>query len=119
MKFGTLLEAKGFLVDIALDAPNLVPRIRESEEFVGALPTIGAVLDINPHRIVNVFAEVSGIYAGKYGYFLDGEVGVKVVPIKNLSVLAGYRILGLKAEDDPDFAKLRISGPFVGATLRF
>ena len=119
VKCGTLLEAKGFLVDIALDAPDLIPPIKESEEFVGGLPTIGAVLDINPHRMVKVFAEVSGIYAGKYGYFLDGEVGVKVVPIKNLSILGGYRILDFKAEDDPDFAKLRISGPFVGATLRF
>jgi hypothetical protein len=119
VKFGTLLEAKGFSVDASLDAPNQIPPIKESEEFVGGLPTIGGALDINPHRIVNVFAEVSGIYAGKYGYFLDGEAGVKVIPIKNLSVLGGYRILSFKAEDEPDFAKLRISGPFVGATLRF
>jgi hypothetical protein len=119
VKFGTLLEAKGFLVDISLDAPNLIPPVKESEEFVGGLPTVGFALDINPHKIVNIFAEVSGMYAGEYGYFLDGEAGVKIIPIKNLSVLGGYRIFYLKAEDDPDFAKLQISGPFVGATLRF
>ena len=119
VKFGTLLEAKGFLVDISLDAPNLIPPVKESEKFVGALPTLGAALDINPHKIVNIFAELSGIYAGEYGYFLDGEAGVKVIPIKNLSILGGYRILYFKAEDDPDFARLKISGPFVGATLRF
>ena len=119
VKFGTLLEAKGILVDISLDAPNLPTPIKESEKFVGGLPTVGAALDINPHKVVNVFAEVSGIYAGKYGYFLDGEAGVKIIPIKNVSVVAGYRILDFKAEDDPDFAKLKISGPFLGATLRF
>ncbi len=119
MKLGTLLEAKGFLVDISLDAPNLIPPVKESEEFVGGLPTVGFALDMNPHRIVNIFAEVSGIHAGEYGYFLDGEAGVKIIPIKNLSLLGGYRILNFKAEDDPDFAKLKISGLFVGATLRF
>jgi hypothetical protein len=119
VKFGTLLEAKGALVDISLDAPYLIPPIKESEKFIGGLPTVGAALDSNPHKFVNVFAEVSGIYAGKYGYFLDGEAGVKIIPIKNVSVVGGYRILDFKVEDDPDLAQLRIAGPFVGATLRF
>ena len=119
VKLGTLLEAKGFWLDISLDAPNLTPPVEASEGFIGALPTVGLALDINPHRILNIFAEASGIYAGNYGYFLDGEAGVKIIPIKNLSLFGGYRILDFRAEDDPDFAKLRILGPFAGITLRF
>ncbi len=119
VKLGTLLEVKGALVDISLDAPYLIPPIKESEKFIGGLPTVGAALDINPHKVVNLFAEVSGIYAGKYGYFLDGEAGIKIIPIKYFRVVGGYRILDFKVEDDPDLAQLRISGPFVGATLRF
>lgn len=119
VKLGTLLEAKGFLVDISLDAPDLPSPVEESEDFIGGLPTVGLALDINPHRILNIFAEVSGIYAGNYGYLFDGEAGVKIIPIKNLSLFGGYRLLDLKAEDDPDFAKLRILGPFAGITLRF
>lgn len=119
VKFGTLVEAKGALVDISLDAPYLIPPIKESEKFIGGLPTVGAALDINPHKLVNVFAEVSGIYAGKYGYFLDGEAGIKIIPIKNVSVVGGYRIFDVTVEDEPDLAQLRISGPFIGATLRF
>jgi hypothetical protein len=119
VKFGTLLEAKGALVDISLDAPYLITPIKESEKFIGGLPTVGAALDVNPHKLVNVFAEVSGIYAGKYGYFLDGEAGIKIIPIKNVSVVGGYRIFDVKVEDEPDLAQLRISGPFIGATLRF
>jgi len=119
VKLGTLLEAKGALVDISLDAPYLIPPVKESEKFIGGLPTIGAALDINPHKLVNIFAEVSGIYAGKYGYFLDGEAGIKIIPIKYVSILGGYRILDFQVEDDPDLAQLRISGPFVGITLRF
>jgi len=119
VKLGTLLEAKGALIDISLDAPYLIPPIKESERFIGGLPTVGAALDINPHKLVNIFAEVSGIYAGKYGYFLDGEAGIKIIPIKYVSILGGYRILDFQVEDDPDLAQLRISGPFVGITLRF
>jgi len=118
-KLGTLLEAKGFWVDMSLEAPNLVPPIKESKKLAAALPTIGVALDINPHKIVNIFVEVSGLPAGKYGYFLDGEAGAKIIPIKNLSIVGGYRIFDIKANDDPNYAKLKISGPFVGATLRF
>ncbi len=119
VKFGTLLEVKGFWIDTTLEAPNMVPPIKESEKFAIGLPTIGVALDINPHKMVNIFAEISGLPAGKYGYFLDGKAGIKIIPIKNLSILSGYRIFDIKAENAPDFAKLRISGPFIGATLRF
>jgi len=141
VRFGTLLEAKGFWVDASLEAPDrfppvwvdeapnmvplveeyMVPLVEEPERFAFPLPipTIGVALDINPHKMVNIFAEISGLFAGKYGYLLDGEVGIKIIPIKNLSVIGGYRIFDIEAEIDPDFAKLRISGPFIGATLRF
>jgi len=119
VKFGTLLEAKGFWVYTSLEAPDILPPVKESKNFAIGLPTIGVALDINPHKVVNIFAEISGLPAGEYGYFLDGEAGIKIIPIKNLSILGGYRIFDIKAEDDPDFARLRISGPFIGATLRF
>lgn len=119
VKFGTLLEAKGFWVDTTLEAPNIVPPVKESEKFAIGLPTIGVALDINPHKIVNIFAEISGLPGGKYGYFFDSEAGIKIIPIKNLSVMGGYRIFDIKAKDEPDYAKLKISGPFIGATLRF
>jgi hypothetical protein len=119
VKFGSLLEAKGFLVDVSLEAPGMIPPIEESETFFAALPTIGAALDINPHRFVNVYGEVSGLYAGKYGHFFDGEVGIKIIPIRYLSIVGGWRLFDFRAEDDPDFVDLELSGFFVGGTLRF
>jgi hypothetical protein len=119
IKFGTLLEAKGFWIDTSLETPEVVPPIKESEKFAIGLPTIGVALDINPHKVVNFSVEVSGMSAGKYGYFLDSEAGVKIIPVKNLSITGGYRMFDIKAKDEPDYAKLEISGPFVGATLRF
>lgn len=82
VKFGTLLEAKSFWVDTSLDAPDITPPVKEEEKFTAGLPTIGAALDINPHKIVDIFAEVSGLPAGEYGYFLDGEAGVENNPYK-------------------------------------
>ena len=119
VKLGTLLEATGFILKSSLEAPNLMPPKDESTRVRIIFPTIGGALDINLHKGVNVFADVSGIYAGRYVYFLDGEAGMKIIPIKNLSIAGGWRVLSFTGKDDDDFVKLRISGPFVGATLRF
>lgn len=119
VKLGTLLEARGFWTEGTLEAPDLATPLKEKEEFWFVLPTIGAILDINPHRMWNIFAEGSGMTAGKYGYMYDVEAGVKLIPIKILSIMAGYRLMEFKAEDEPDFAKVRVYGPFVGVTVRF
>jgi hypothetical protein len=118
-KLGTLIEAKGFWTEASLEAPDLATPIKEKETFWFVLPTIGAALDINPHKMLNIFAEGSGLYAGNYGYMYDVEAGVKLIPIKILSIMGGYRLLEFKAEDKPDFAKVRVHGPFVGVTVRF
>jgi hypothetical protein len=119
VKLGTLLEGKAFLLDASLDAPNLIPPIDESVDVSAGFPTAGVVLGIYPHRFINGFAEISGMYGGKYGYAFDGEAGVKITPIRNVSVFGGWRILDFKVEDEPDFAKVTISGPFAGAIWRF
>ena len=119
VKLGTLVEGKVFWVKGSLEAPDLSSPVKESERFVFGLPTIGVALDINPHRMLNIFAEGSGMYAGSYGYMYDAEVGVKLIPIKILSILAGYRILEFKGQIEHDWAKARVYGPFVGVTVRF
>jgi hypothetical protein len=69
--------------------------------------------------MVNIFAEGSGLTAGSYGYVYDAEAGVKLIPVKFLSIIGGYRIFGIKAKHHHDYAKLMFHGPFAGATLRF
>ena len=119
VKLGPLLEGKGFWGKVSLEAPDLSPSIKESEKFLFGLPTIGIALDIHPHKMVNIFGEASGLTAGSYGFIYDAEAGIKLIPIKFLSIIAGYRIFEIKAEHNHDYAKLRFHGPFVGATLRF
>ena len=118
-KLGTLLEAKVFWVNGSLEAPNLPSLVKESEKFVFGLPTLGVALDLNPHRMLNIYAQGSGLYAGSYGYVYDAEIGIKLIPIKILSIVGGYRIMQFKVEHNEDFAKVRLYGPFVGVTVRF
>jgi hypothetical protein len=119
IKVGMILDLKGISADMSLEAPNLIPAINESKSFIGGLPTLGAALEVNPLEKINLFAEISGLPAGSFGYFFDAEAGAKIIPIKNFSVSVGYRIIDIKAENDPDFVKVKISGPFVSGTLRF
>jgi len=94
-KLGTLIEAKGFWTEATLEAPDLATPIKEKEKFTFVLPTIGAALDVNPHKMLNIFAEGSGLYAGNYGYMYDVEAGVKLIPIKILSIMGGVQIIGV------------------------
>ena len=122
VRFGTLLEAKRISVDAALSAPDIVefaPPIAESKRLSATLPTIGFVFDAYPSQTLNIFAEASGISGGSRGHALDGEAGVKLALGRHLLLTAGYRYLDIEVNDDPDFAKLKNTGPFVGGALRF
>jgi len=119
VSFGTLLEAKSIAVDAALSAPEVAPPVNEKKKFSATVPTVGLVLDINPSRALNIFAEASGMSWGDRGHAVDGEAGLKLVLGSHLVLTGGYRYFDLEVKDEPDFAQLKNSGPFVGAALRF
>jgi len=128
-KLGSILEAKGVAGKASLDAPTLA--ITESTDFIAGLPTAGLTVTISPFKDqkpyasgnifsdLSVYAEASGMSAGKYGYFIDAEAGVRWVPFKYVSISGGYRNVSLKAEDKPDYAKMELKGPFAAASIRF
>ena len=128
-KLGTILELKGVAGKASLEAQALA--FSESEDFIGGLPTAGLALELNPFKRsapyekkgwwkgLKLYAEASGMSAGEYGYFIDSEAGVKLAPYKYFSISGGYRYVSLKAEDEPDYAKIELKGPFVGASIRF
>lgn len=119
VKFGPLLQAKGFFIDASMDDPDLA--INESKNVAFGLPTVGAALDVNPPVIpVSVFAEFSGMTLGKYGHLYDTEAGLKVSPpIPFLYLEGGYRIFELVGHYNANSVDVRIKGPFVGARLAF
>jgi hypothetical protein len=118
-KLGTLLEANGFLMKGRLRTSNLVPAVDEREDLSVGLPTAGLAMDINPHSKLNLFAEVSGLKIGRYGYFVNTDAGVKVYPVSNVFLTGGYRNFNLHAKVDPDFARVVLRGLFVGGGVHF
>jgi hypothetical protein len=116
LRVGPMLELKGFLADVSLESTT----VRESANLPIVLPTIGLAGDVSIWRL-ELFAEISGLPAGDYGYLVDGEVGIRYdIPILPLAVLAaGYRIFEVRVGEDDDFGHLRLSGPFASLMLRF
>src|SRR5947209_753526 len=119
LRVGPVLEAKGFVVEATLKAPATTPPLRETEKFAIALPSIGLAIDWSPHPVVDLFAEVSGLTLGDRGHVVDAEAGVRVNLTRFFAIIGGYRLFEVRGEEDSSFARLRLSGPFVGATLRF
>ena len=118
-RLGPIVEANGFLLHGSLAAPELGTAFQQTEDLNAGLPTVGLALDIQPHRRVDIYGQVSGMQAGSYGYFVESDSGVKVRPWKRVLLTAGYRTFNLHVESSNDFAHLRLRGPFVGAGLRF
>jgi hypothetical protein len=119
LRLGPVLEAKGFVVEATLDAPAITPRRRETEEVALVVPTVGLALDLSLHPAVSVFAEASGLSVGEPGHVVDAEAGVRITLAGYFSLIGGYRLFDVRGEEDRSFARFRLSGPFVGATLRF
>ena len=118
-KLGTLLEIKGVQGDVSLAAPDLASPIDNGWSFYAWLPTVGIALDINPTPFLNFFAEFSGLPAGQYGTIWEAEAGIKYIPFKNFSISGGYRLVDIEARNDPDYARVKLGGPFLGLSLRF
>jgi len=129
IKLGTVLDVKGVAGKASLDAPSLA--ISESKDFIAGLPTLGFAFEVSSFKSGKpyvkkeiwknfvFYGEAAGMSAGKYGYFLDTEAGVRFSPCKYSSVSGGYRVVSLKAKDSPDYAKMELKGPFVNAVIKF
>jgi len=116
-RLGPLLEVKGLVVDATVRSP--ATGVRESALLPMAFPTLGAMLSVTPIAALDIFAEVSGMTFGSLGHVVDAEAGVRFVPVRFLTLSAGYRVFDVRVEHDDDFAKLQLTGPFIGASFRF
>jgi hypothetical protein len=116
-KIGPLVELKGLLIDATVRSRDT--GLRESGLLPMAFPTIGAMLSVTPIAALDIFAEVSGMTFGSLGHVVDAEAGLRFIPIRFLTLSAGYRVFDVRIEHDDDFAKLKLTGPFIGASFRF
>lgn len=117
VKLGPILEAKGVWGKTSLT--GTVPPVKETQKFAFGFPTIGLAMNVTPLDSIDLFAEVSGLPAGGLGYFVDAEIGVKIIPIRFVSIVGGYRVFDIKVESGGDSARLLLHGAFIGATVRF
>lgn len=116
-RIGPLVEAKGLVIDATIRSPGT--GLRESGLLPMAFPTVGAMLSVTPIAALEIFAEVSGMTFGSFGHVVDAEAGLRFIPIRFLTLSAGYRLFDVRIEYDDDFGKLKLAGPFVGASFRF
>ena len=116
-RIGPLVEVKGVVIDATIRSRTT--GFRESALLPMAFPTVGAMLSVTPISALDIFAEVSGMTFGSYGHIVDAEAGVRFIPIRFLTLSAGYRVFDVRVEHDDDFAKLKLTGPFIGASVRF
>ena len=56
---------------------------------------------------------------GSLGHVVDAEAGLRFIPIRFLTLSAGYRVFDVRIDLDDDLAKLQLTGPFIGASVRF
>jgi hypothetical protein len=119
VRFGPMIEADGFLLKGSVSAPALSPPVTAQEDLKVGLPAPGIALDIEPRRWIDIYGRVAGMEIGGYGYYVGSDSGVKVRPWRHVSLAAGYRTFNLRVDNSPDFARLQLRGPFVGAGIRF
>lgn len=103
----------------ALDFLNTAVYEGDEEDLTAALPLVGVGIEWRPTKRLSLKADVSGMYAGDYGEFIDAEamLGFALTPWFELH--GGYRFWHLNVEDDDDDYRLDMSGPYVGGTVRF
>ena len=114
-----ILEAKAFVAEMTLEAPALVPRLKETEHVSVVIPTVGLAADVRLNAVIDLFAEVSGLSVGHPGHVVDTETGVRLNANRFFSLTAGYRFFEIRGEERRSFARLQLFGPFVGAAIRF
>ncbi|PYN61824.1 MAG: hypothetical protein DMD90_21945 [Candidatus Rokuibacteriota bacterium] len=104
---------------MTLEAPALVPRLKETEHVSVVIPTVGLAADVRLNAVIDLFAEVSGLSVGHPGHVVDAETGVRLNANRFFSLTAGYRFFEIRGEERRSFARLQLFGPFVGAAIRF
>ncbi len=124
LRLGTLVDLKGMDIKSSLVAPGdeTFEKVEESGDITFAFPTVGLAADLAPMKRISVYAEAAGMTAGSYGWFADGEAGVRVAPLgllSSLRITGGYRILMLDVESGDDRLEMRMGGPFAGMSVNF
>lgn len=116
LRLGTVVDLKFADIKAQVRSARLG---RESTDLTFALPTAGIAADALVSDRFGLFAEATGITAGKYGWLADAETGLRIRPVSNIGISGGYRVLFADVEYGGNSLDMRINGPFVGVSISF
>lgn len=90
-----------------------------SEAF--PLPRLGlqGSVPLGPFELAGKAAGLYVEYKDFQAYTLEGDVSLTWRPLRNIGLVAGYRVMKTHAEFDVDKLDLTFQGPYAGAELRF
>lgn len=108
-----VLEIKGSQVDYTFAPPE------RTKSYVLWLPTVGLRASTMIDNSTEFFAECSGIPEGKYGSYLDGELGLKKQVNDKVTISGGYRLVKITAKQDDDYSKVTFQGPYASLKWKF
>jgi hypothetical protein len=112
-------EVLGEILPDELDFLNTAVYWDDDFHLTAGTYLLGGAGTWRPHRKWNLNAEVTGAWAGDYGWFVDCEAGVGYRPVDWFEVFAGYRYWHTEVEDDDDEYEIIFSGIFAGIELSF
>ena len=75
-----------------------------------------------PFGNFDLAAKFAGLYIGYgdfEGYTIEGDISLAWRPLRNIGLVAGYRVIRTDIEYDNDKFNLTFQGPYLGAELRF
>jgi len=107
------------LVDAKLGISNQTLGVSENVSGLLPLPYLGLRGEVYPLARLQLFAEGKGFTIGSAGTIWDVSGGAALHLTRNLSIMARYRVSDYAVEFLDSEIDLSLSGPQVGATLRF
>jgi hypothetical protein len=119
LRIGSIVEARRIDVEADIKAIKKFKTHEDTVKIREYLPALGVVFDLKPQEIVNMYLQASAFYGGRHGYLYDVEAGLKILPVRYVSMTTGYRLLNFDFEEDDDEVEVRLDGLFLAASIRF
>jgi hypothetical protein len=106
------------LVDARLKLANQSQAISDEESVFVPIPYLGLRAELYPLARVGLFAEGKGMPLGSKATVWDATGGVALYLSRNVALTGRYRLSHYEVDFDSEI-DIDISGPQVGATVRF
>lgn len=119
VRFGPMVEIKGFSGTLTLVAPDGQLGISASEEFEAAFASAGVIAEVQLTRRIQLFGETSVLVESDEGDLTDTEFGLRIRVIPRLGIVAGTRKIDIDVQEDDDTLDFEIDGVFLGANVHF